>query len=206
MAAPPLSPEAFAERSHASRETLDRFRAYADLLCRWQKAINLVGSSTLPDLWRRHFDDSAQLFPMLPIGARSLVDLGSGAGLPGLVLALMGAPGVHLIESDRRKAAFLREVARATAAPVQIHAARIESVPAFAADVVTARACAPLDRLLDLSAPFRHSDTLGLFLKGKTVNQELTQAKKVWNIKEAIRPSRTDPEGSVLLIRECHRA
>jgi len=206
MARPPLSPEAFAARSHVSRETLARFQTYADLLIRWQKAINLVGRSTLPDLWLRHFADSAQLFELIPSTARVLVDLGSGAGFPGMVLALMGVPEVHLIEADRRKATFLREVARATGTPIEIHAARIEAVPPFAADVVTSRACAPLEKLLDLATPFRKSGTLGLFLKGKTVNRELTQANKVWDIKAAIRPSQTDPDGSILLVQEWARA
>ena len=142
----------------------------------------------------------------MPPATRVLVDLGSGAGFPGMVLALMGVAEVHLIESDRRKATFLREVARATGAPVQIHAARIEAVPGFAADVVTSRACAPLEKLLGLATPFRQPGTLGLFLKGKTVNRELTQAKKVWDIESVFRPSRTDPDGSILLVQEWARA
>ncbi len=202
MAEPPLTPDGFAARCDVSRETLERFEAYAALLRRWQKAINLVGPSTLPDLWRRHFEDSAQLFPLIPPSARVLVDLGSGAGFPGLVLALMGVPEVHLIESDRRKATFLREAARATQTAVTVHATRIEAVGALSADVVTARACAPLDTLLALSQPFHRTGTLGLFLKGKAVNRELTQANKVWDINAVIRPSRTDPDGSVLLIQE----
>jgi len=206
MTTPPLSPDDFAARWGVSRETLARFQIYADLLRRWQKAINLVGASTLPDLWRRHFEDSAQLFSLLPPTARVLVDLGSGAGFPGLVLALMGVPEVHLIESDRRKATFLREAARATGATVTVHAERIESVPPFPADVITSRACAPLQDLLDLSLPFRKAGTLGLFLKGKMVNRELTRANEVWDIKATIRPSRTDPEGSILLVQEWARA
>ncbi len=206
MAVPPLSAESFAAGSFVSRETLARFRIYAELLCRWQKAINLVGPSTVPDLWRRHFADSAQLFELVPSTARVLVDLGSGAGFPGMVLALLGVPEVHLIEADRRKATFLREVARATGATVTVHADRIEAVPPFAADVITSRACAPLEKLLGLAEPFRRTDTLGLFLKGKTVNRELTQANKVWDINAVIRPSQTDPDGSILLIQEWARA
>jgi len=206
MMTPPLSPDDFAARCGVSRETLARFQTYADLLLRWQKAINLVGASTLPDLWRRHFEDSAQLFSLLPPTARVLVDLGSGAGFPGLVLALMGVPEVHLVESDRRKATFLREAARATGTAVTVHADRIESVPPFPADVVTSRACAPLQDLLKLSLPFRKAGTLGLFLKGKMVNRELTRANEVWDIESTIRPSGTDPEGSILLVQEWARA
>src|SRR5918912_3476535 len=112
----PLTPEGFAELVPVSRETLDRLAAYLDLLRRWQRTINLVGAATLDDPWRRHLLDSAQLLRFLPEGVRRLVDLGSGAGLPGLALAILGVPEVHLIESDRRKAAFLREAARATGA------------------------------------------------------------------------------------------
>ena len=107
---------------------MGRFEAYAALIVKWQKAINLVGPKTLADIWRRHFLDSAQLWSLIPPGARILVDLGSGAGLPGLVLALLGFPEVHLVESDRRKAVFLRESARELGLKVTVHAARAEAV------------------------------------------------------------------------------
>ncbi len=116
---------------------------YLELLGRWQRAVNLVGGSTLADPWRRHILDCAQVVPHVPRSAATVLDLGSGAGLPGLVLALMGVPGVHLVESDQRKAQFLREAARLTRAPVVVHATRIEDLRGIAADVVTARALAP---------------------------------------------------------------
>ncbi len=167
MRAPPLSAQGFAEIFPVSRETLARLEAYADLLTRWSARINLVGRDTLADLWRRHFLDSAQLRPFVPDGAQSLIDLGSGAGFPGLVLAILGVPGVELVEADSRKAAFLREAARVTEANVTIRPCRIAAVPAHPVDVVTARALAPLDRLLDLAQPFLGPDTMCLFPKGE---------------------------------------
>ena len=138
---------------HSSGSTL-----YLELLGRWQRAINLVGPATLADPWRRHVLDFGQLLAHLPAPAGPLVDLGSGAGFPGLVLALLGVPEVALIESDRRKAAFLREVARATGAEVAVHAERIEVCTPWPAAVVTARALAPLPRLLPLAEPFLAAD------------------------------------------------
>src|SRR5437660_4118565 len=130
-----LSPAEFAAATGVSRETLPRLDAYAELLRRWSPRINLVAASTLDDLWRRHFLDSAQLLPLVPSAARSLIDLGSGAGFPGLVLAILGVPGVELVEADSRKCAFLREAARIAAAPVMIRNARIESLSAHQLDV-----------------------------------------------------------------------
>jgi 16S rRNA (guanine527-N7)-methyltransferase len=188
-----------------SRETLARFGAYAELLGRWQQRINLVAASTLDDVWRRHFLDSAQLLPLLPAGTRRLIDLGSGAGFPGLVLAILGVPEVELIESDARKCAFLREAARVAAAPVAIRNARIESVPAHVADVVTARGCAPLGRLLVLAQPFIGPDTVCLFPKGEQAAQELAIARQALDFDVASHESRTDPRGVVLCLRRVTR-
>src|SRR5687767_1366639 len=144
MSDAPLAPEELGVALGLTRETLNRLAVHLDLLRRWQRAINLVGRSTLADPWRRHVLDSAQLYPHLAGQAGPVVDLGSGAGFPGLVLAILGAPDVHLIESDQRKAQFLREAARVTGTPVMVHARRIEDVAPFPASVVTARALAPL--------------------------------------------------------------
>lgn len=201
-----MTPEAFQTETGVSRETLVRLTRYASLLQKWQPAINLVGPRTMSDLWRRHFFDSAQLYPLMPEGVRKLVDLGSGAGFPGLVLAIMGIEDVHLIESDTRKATFLREVSRETATPVTIHAHRAEQMPAFPADVVTARALAPLDRLLDLAWPFLTTDSVALFLKGQDIDSELTAATKKTTMRVERVPSRSDPRGTVLVLREIHRA
>jgi 16S rRNA (guanine527-N7)-methyltransferase len=198
-------PEAFQKETSVSRETLDRLGAYAELLVTWNKKINLIGRSTEADLWDRHMLDSAQLFPLIPSDARTLLDMGSGAGFPGLVLAVMGVPGVHLVESDQRKCAFLREAARVTAAPVTVHAKRIEDVSAFEADVITARALAPIAELLDWSERFRGENTLCIFPKGQNVEVELTDAHKRWRITADQRPSRTDPRGTIVCIKRCVR-
>jgi len=197
-----------------SRETLDRLAAHEALLRRWQKAVNLVGRNSLRDPWRRHYLDSAQLAPLLPATTKHLVDLGSGAGFPGLVLAILvaakdaetGPTGIRvdLIESDKRKCAFLREAARLADIDVHIHDCRIEAMPPFAADVVTARACAPLDRLCAYAAPLLAPDGICLFLKGKAVAGELTEARKKWKMRVEQIPSRSDPSGIILRVGDLH--
>ena len=164
-----------------------------------------MAASTLADPWRRHFLDSAQLFPHLPPGARSLIDLGSGAGFPGLVLAIMGMPGVELIESDARKCAFLREAARVAAVTVEIRNARIDSLPPHLVDFVTARGCAPLDRLLPWAERFVGPRTVCLFPKGEQAGQELAAAKKAWEFDVTRHDSRTDPRGVVLCLTRVKR-
>ena len=198
-------PEAFLKDTGVSRETLARLQAYADLLLVWNKKINLIGPSTASDLWTRHMLDSAQLFPLIPAESRTLLDMGSGAGFPGLVLAIMGVPGVHLAESDQRKCAFLREAARIAQAPVTVLAKRIEDIPPFPADVVTARALAPLAELLEWSAPFLTKNTRCIFPKGQNVAVELTDAHKRWRIAVNQRPSRTDSRGTIVCIGEVRR-
>jgi len=200
-----VTPEAFAAAADVSRETLDRLRRYADLLAKWNRRINLVGQGTLPDLWRRHMLDSAQLFPLISDPAAPLVDLGSGAGFPGLVLAAMGASDVHLIEADRRKCAFLGEAARSIGVPVTIHAERIEDVTPFIARTIVSRALAPLPDLLDLAVNFSNKHSILLFLKGRTVEQELTQTQKAWSIRVDHIPSRADHQGTILRLEAISR-
>jgi 16S rRNA (guanine527-N7)-methyltransferase len=201
----PLGPQGFAEIVPVSRETLARLEAYAALLVRWSARINLVGRNTLVDLWRRHILDSAQLWPFFPANAESVIDLGSGAGFPGLVLGILGAPAVELVEADSRKAAFLREAARITEADVTIRPCRIQAVPPYPVDVVTARACAPLDRLLGLAEPFLATKTECLFLKGERVEDELTLARKHWTMKSTLCQSVSDPRGVVLRLQQVAR-
>ncbi len=201
----PLGPQGFAELAPVSRETLARLEAYAELLTRWSARINLVGRDTLSDLWRRHILDSAQLYRLIPSSGQSLIDLGSGAGLPGLVLAILGVPGVELVEADSRKAAFLREAARVAGVEVTIRPSRIQAVPPHPINVVTARACAPLDRLLDLAAPFIAPDTLCLFPKGERFNEELTLARKAWTMNVSVEQSLSDRRGVVLRLQQVAR-
>ncbi len=183
-----------------------RLEAYGALLYRWQNAINLVASSSLPDLWRRHMLDSAQLCELAPPGARVWLDLGSGAGFPGLVVAALwaGRPdfAVHLVESDRRKCAFLRVAAAEMNVPATIHACRIEAapIPALPVDVISARALAPLDRLLGYAARFAGADTTLLLPKGQDVHQELDVAARLWRFQADLMPSRSDAEGRIVVI------
>jgi 16S rRNA (guanine527-N7)-methyltransferase len=200
-----FGPSEFAAATGVSRETMQRLDVYAGLLRAWSARINLVGRATLDDLWRRHFLDSAQLLPLIPRVAKSLIDLGSGAGFPGLVLAILGAQGVELIEADSRKAAFLREAARVTATSATIQGCRIEAVAPREVDVVTARACAPLDRLLQIGQRFIGPQTTCLLLKGEQAEQELTEAAKAWTMTASRYPSRADPGGNVLLLQQVVR-
>jgi 16S rRNA (guanine527-N7)-methyltransferase len=200
-----LNPQGFAALSGVSRETLARLEAYAEVLIRWSARINLVGANTLDDLWRRHFLDSTQLIVHVPPGTQSLIDLGSGAGFPGLVLAISGVSGVELIEADARKCAFLREASRIASAPAVICNARIEAVPPHIVDVVTARGCAPLDRLLVLAQPFIGPDTVCLFLKGEQAARELTAASQAWTMDATCHGSRSDPRGVILCLRRVGR-
>jgi 16S rRNA (guanine527-N7)-methyltransferase len=200
MPSPILTAEAFAETLRVSRETLARLQTYVDLLRRWNPRINLVSAGSLADVWRRHILDSAQLIRHIDPAMRVLVDLGSGAGLPGLILGILGVPEVHLVEADQRKAAFLREAARTTEARAIVHASRFESVKPFAADVVTARALAPLAQLLTWSAPFVAETTVCLFLKGQGLRDELTAAEETWIMRTQSLASLTDPTGHILRV------
>jgi 16S rRNA (guanine527-N7)-methyltransferase len=197
------------ERLNVSRETLARLDRLVALLALWQRRINLVGPATLADAWTRHVLDSAQLLPHLPAGARRLVDIGSGAGFPGLVLALLGAPDVHLIESDRRKCAFLHEAARLTDAPVTVVPERVEAAAARlgrSADAVTARALAPLPRLVALAEPLLAPGGMLLALKGRRACEELTEARETWNMQSSRAPSWTDSAGVIVKLWDIHRA
>ncbi|PCJ60715.1 MAG: 16S rRNA (guanine(527)-N(7))-methyltransferase RsmG [Rhodospirillaceae bacterium] len=202
----PLKPAEFQALTNVSRETFARLATYLQLLTRWQKSINLVGGRSLADPWRRHFLDSAQLLPLLPEGAQSLVDLGSGAGFPGLVLGILGVPQVHLVESDARKCAFLREAARETGVSVEIHNARIENLTPWRVDVVVSRALAPLSRLLLLAHPFLGLGAEGLFLKGKAAFEELTEAEKSWKMAVETISSKSDPDGVILRLGDVQHA
>jgi len=190
------------ETLNVSRETFSKLERYEALLREWSGKFNLVAASTLPDLWSRHFLDSAQLWPLLPPQTRTLVDLGSGAGLPGLVLAIMGVPEVHLIESTGKKATFLSTVATELGLNVTVHTARIEKVRDLEADVVTARALTALPELMSLAKPFLKKESCALFLKGEKAEAELTGASKYWTFTCQKTPSLTSPSGVVLKISD----
>ncbi|MBS0559616.1 MAG: 16S rRNA (guanine(527)-N(7))-methyltransferase RsmG [Proteobacteria bacterium] len=194
MKRPTLSPEA--------RFRLERFAA---LLARWNPTINLVATADIPALWPRHIDDSLQLAPLIPPGISRAIDLGSGGGFPGLVLAIATGIPFDLVESDRRKAAFLREAARETAAPATVHAVRIEDAKLPPAPLVTARALARLPRLLALAAPLLAPGGVCLFLKGAAAQDELTEAAAGWHMRSARLPSQTDPDAAILRISEIVR-
>jgi 16S rRNA (guanine527-N7)-methyltransferase len=190
-----------------SRETEARLDTFVDALLRWQSKINLVAPSTLPELWTRHVADSLQLLALAP-QARVWADLGSGGGFPGMPIAcaLAGQAGakVHLIESNGKKAAFLRAAITATAAPAVVHQQRIEKFGETcteAVEVVTARALAPLKTLCVQAFPFVAKGAIALFPKGQDVEAELTDAAKYWRIQASRVPSRTSPDGSVVVIR-----
>lgn len=197
--------DTFLKHCPVSRETLERLAKYAQMLETWQQKINLVSGTTLPNVWTRHLLDSAQLFSYLPAGLERLVDLGSGAGFPGLVLAIMGVPEVHLIESDQRKAVFLREVSRETSAGVTVHAARIEDVPSLKADVITARALAPLSRLIPLAYyHLKQENGTCLFLKGVEMNMEIEDAAHTFDFAAETFQSVTSPTGAIVRLTQIH--
>ncbi len=186
-----------------SRETLDRLEIYHDLLLKWQKTINLVAPATLDDAWARHFVDSAQLFELTPIGAKRWLDLGSGGGFPGLVVAAMGAEGgspltVTLVESDVRKCGFLREVARAMGVKVNILSRRISEIPQQSADVISARALSGLDKLIDHAKPHFTADTRLLFPKGSAWREELETLPERWQMICEPIPSQTLSDAVIL--------
>ncbi len=202
--APVRGPADFAEVFKVPRETIHRLDRYAALLAHWQKSTNLVAPSTLPRLWPRHFADSAQIRGLAP-EARLWLDLGSGAGFPGLVVAILqtGQPGfrMHLVESNKKKCAFLAEVVRETGAPVDIHAMRIEELGEMSPDVVSARALAPLPALFELAQPFFGPRTRGLFLKGREVEAEIKAANLTWDFAASLHPSLTSVESHIVEVR-----
>jgi 16S rRNA (guanine527-N7)-methyltransferase len=203
-AAAPLDTEALVGHVDVSRETLDRLAAYEALLRSWQPRINLVSNASLDDAWHRHFLDSLQLVRWIEPGAEVL-DMGSGAGFPGLVLAIAADCRVVLCESDARKCAFLREARRVIDAPAEIHEGRVEGLSDREFDVVTARALAPLPRLLDLASGRLRSTGFCLFLKGAQVEDELTDAHADWKMEVERHDSLADPRGVVLRIRNLRR-
>ena len=205
-----MSPEEFAIAANVSRETMARLDAMDRVLIDWSERHNLIARSTIKDRWERHFLDSAQLEPLLPKGIKTIVDMGSGAGFPGLVLAAMLAEknvSVTLIESTQKKAAFLSEAANAMGlSNLKVVPSRIESVKlGFTPDIITARALARLDKLLAYGAEIAGKTTRYFLLKGQDVEGELTAAAKSWHMEVIRHQSRTSPEATILEIGKLAR-
>jgi 16S rRNA (guanine527-N7)-methyltransferase len=204
------SAEAFQEAFGVSRETLDRLRIYEGLLKSWQRAVNLVSPATLDEIWHRHFADSAQLLSRAPEGGKIWIDLGSGGGFPGLVLAILLAEKnpdarMTLVESDSRKAAFLGEVSRKTGVAVEIRCERIEKCATHAKsqikDVISARALAPLSKLLGLVLPIFSPHTVALFPKGRDAEAEVLEARQQFAFDCTLFPSLTDAQARIVALR-----
>ena len=204
-----LSPQDVLDRFGVSRETRQRIKTYVDLLLLWQKRINLIGPATADVVWERHILDSLQLLPLLPSPTNRIAELGSGAGIPGLVLAIAAGLEAHLYESNGKKAAFLREAARQTRTKAHVHAVRLETLrdePDLPkVDCVVARALAPLPLLLNYAEPFLAQGAKGLFHKGQDVDAELTEATKYWKIRMTKHASQCDSRGFILEIHEATR-
>lgn len=196
----------FQSLTDVSRETLDHFITYADMLEKWQKSINLVSNSTLKDKWLRHFYDSAQLMEVIdPDENRKILDLGSGAGFPGLVISLMGAGEVHLVEGVGKKCSFMKQVVRATGMNAIVHNERIEQMEVFEVDLITSRACADLEKLLELTSPFMGEKTECLFLKGEKADQEIAEARKKWQFDVKKTASKSEESGIILKLSNIKR-
>lgn len=204
-------------RTHAhspqnvSRETELRLAQYSDLVATWNQKINLVSPSTLAQFRQRHVEDSIQVLDAVMPAAGRWVDLGSGAGLPGLPVAIMAdtlAPNLDiiLVESDKRKAAFLREAVRTLSLHVQVMCQRAEKLPPLHADYISARALAPLDRLCELAAPHLSERGICIFPKGRDADREIAEARRKWTFHCRKVPSRTDGEASILIMSELQRA
>jgi len=197
--------EDFARESYVSRETLEDYQLWYSLLLKWNKRINLVSPTALDDFWRRHALDSWQITPYIPNKTGLYIDLGSGAGFPGIALAIAAKHksedhNVTLVESAGKKASFLRTVIRDLDLPAQVISQRAENLPAKTYDVVSARAFAPLDRLLKYAQPFWGTETIGLFLKGQNVDDELTEANKSWKYNVERISSLSDSTGCIVKI------
>lgn len=193
-----------------SRETAGRLDALVSVLHAWSPAINLVAPASLPHVWRRHVLDSAQLLAHAPAAARTWLDLGSGAGFPGLVVAAIARDqrpdlSVTLIESDARKCAFLKVAAHGMGVDVSVVQARIESGAASPADVISARALAPIARLLDYAEPYLCPHSLALFPKGAGVEEELAFAARSWRCKLRRAPSLADERGVIVIMEDIQR-
>lgn len=189
---------------NVSRETFCRLKGYEDLVKEWQKKINLVSRETLEMFWHWHIVDSAQIFPLIN-PKEPVIDLGSGAGFPGLVLSILGIPQVTLVESCRKKTSFLREARRVLNADVQIYEGRIETMPLTRVSTITSRALTSVEGLLEYAYRIIEPQTELVFFKGKKSKEEIKEAQKKWTFNFIEKPSITSPEGSILIITGVRR-
>lgn len=198
------------QKLNVSRETIQRLEHFSELLTKWSRRINLVSASTVPDIWTRHIKDSAQIFELRDASARNWMDLGSGGGLPGVVVAILAHElqpdmPVTLLESDQRKSAFLRTALRETGVPGQIISSRIEETEAFGADILSARALAPLPALLEFAMLHLNPAGTALFHKGASVQVEIASAVESYAFDCETVPSQTHPDAVILKIKDIKR-
>ena len=199
--------EKFCSFKYVSRETYEKLEIFYETLIKWQKSINLVSNSSLKHIWTRHFLDSAQLYNFTKDVQGNILDMGSGAGFPGIILAMMGNENINVVESDQRKCIFMREVARLTNTNLEIHNCRIEKLQFINPDLIVSRALAPLKKLIEYVENHICKNKLStnkipnmLFLKGKLYNEELNELKKIRKFKFKVYPSMTDKYGKIIFI------
>ena len=190
---------------NVSRETKEKLVQYSALLGKWNKSINLIAPSTVPDIWHRHIEDSLQLIPLLPTESSDIIDIGSGAGLPAIIISLASQHNVTMVDSDKKKALFLKEARRILNAEYTVICNRIEKIEQRAYDIITSRACADLDKLLTLSEPFLKEKSYCLFHKGRNYSKEVDDAEKKWSFAMEIIPSKTDNEAAILKLTNIQR-
>jgi 16S rRNA (guanine527-N7)-methyltransferase len=184
-------------------QVISKLLIFEQLLIDWNQKINLISSSTLPNIWWRHILDSAQILELFPEKSSVMLDVGSGAGFPGLVISILGFPEVHLVESNSKKVKFLSHIVEKLSLEVIVHHSRIENLNSFDVDIITARAVAPLDKLLQLTSLFVNEKNVQIYLKGESFNSELQKARKLWEIDVLTYKSITNTKARVLKINKC---
>ena len=194
----------FINEFNVSRETLDKLEKYVSLLKEWNEKLNLIGTSTLQNIWIRHIVDSAQLLKIID-KKNTIYDFGSGAGLPGIVLSIMGVENVHLVESDGRKVKFLEEAVKISDHKIIIYNQRVESLNIKKANVITARALAPLSKLLDMVIKFANQTDRIIFFKGKNINNEIIEACKFFKFEYDLYQSLTSKDSSIIEIKNLEK-
>lgn len=191
--------------SNVSRETLSRLEHYRDELLRWNQRINLISPSTESNIWTRHIEDAYQIVRLLPENTKTITDFGTGAGIPGIILAITTPAHVHLVESDAKKIAFLRHIKHTLSLNITLHHTRIESLEPWGNDVVTARALSPLPDLFTLLEGFLGKTHLSIFPKGKNSVKEIEETRINWKFEYDIHPSQIEPDANIIVSRHIRR-